>query len=173
MNTWNLDQAHSTIGFKVKHLMVSTVRGSFTDFSGTLESADDTFENAKASFTAKAASIATGNDGRDAHLRGEDFFDVEKFPEVTFTSKSFTKKGEAFEVVGDFTMKGVTQEIVLTATTEGVGIGMDGKKMVGFEITGSISRESFGLTWNAALETGGVAVSDTVNFDIHVEFVAG
>jgi polyisoprenoid-binding protein YceI len=171
MNTWNIDQAHSVIGFKVKHLLVSTVRGEFTDFEGKIEAADDTFENAAISFTAQATSISTHSEARDNHLRSADFFEVEKYPTLSFTSKSFTKKGDAFELVGDFMMHGVTKEISLEVTTEGVGKGMNGESVVGFDITGTLNRHDYGLTWNALVETGGAVVSDTVTLDIHIEAV--
>lgn len=169
MSTWNLDQAHSVIGFKVKHLVVSTVSGNFTDFSGTIESADDSFENAQVNFEAKVASINTHNEARDEHLRSGDFFETEQFPTLSFVSTSFTKQGDHFEVVGDFTLRGVTKSITLHATSEGIGTGMDGKRVVAFAITGSINRLDYGVTWNSPLETGGFALGDEVTFDIHVE----
>ncbi len=169
MNTWSIDKAHSYVGFKVKHLMVSTAKGSFSDFSGTVTAADDTFENAEISFSAKTASITTGDEGRDGHLQSADFFDTAQFPELTFFSKSFIKSGDQFTVTGDLTIKGVTKEVKLDVDFEGVGSGMDGGKVAGFEFKGSINRQDFGLTWSAALETGGVVVSDTVVFDIQVE----
>jgi polyisoprenoid-binding protein YceI len=169
MSTWKLDKAHTTIEFKVKHLMVSSARGSFTLFEGTITSPDDSFENAQAEFTAQTASVTTNNDIRDGHLKSAEFFDVEKFPTISFVSKSFTKKGSGFEIIGDLTMKGVTKEITFSATTEGVGTGMDGGRIVGFDITGSINRQDFGLSWNKTLETGGAVVGDIVTLDIHVE----
>ncbi len=169
MSTWNLDKDHSTVGFKVKHLMVSTVRGSFTDFEGTIISKDDSFENSSISFRAQTKSITTGNEMRDGHLHSPEFFDTEKFPTISFTSKSCMKKGDSFEVVGDLTMKGVTKEVILAVTSEGIGAGMDGGRVAGFDITGTINRQDFGLSWNKVLETGGVIVSDTVTLDIHVE----
>lgn len=171
MTTWNIDQAHSVIGFKVKHLVVSTARGVFTDFSGTISAEDETFENATVAFTAQTASVNTHNDMRDNHLRSADFFDAEKFPTLSFTSTSFTKKGDGFEMVGDLTIKDVTKSVTLSVTSDGAGDGMGGARVAGFDITGTINRQDFGLTWNAAIETGGAVVSDTVTFDIHVEVV--
>ena len=169
MSTWNLDQVHSTIGFKAKHLMVSTVGGMFTDFTGSIEATDDSFENAKIQFTAQVASIHTGNEMRDNHLKSADFFDATQFPTLTFSSTSFAKNGSEFSLVGDITLKGVTQSITLPVSFGGIGNGMDGKRVAGFTATGSINRQDFGLTWNAALEAGGVAVSDEVKLDIHIE----
>ncbi len=169
MSTWHLDTAHSIIGFKVKHLMVSTVRGAFKDFAGTITAADDTFENAQVTFTAQAASVDTHNEMRDQHLKSPDFFDAEQFPTISFTSTSFTKKGDEFEVIGDLTIKDVTKPVTLTVSSEGIGTGMDGGRVAGFDISGTINREEFGLTWNKTLETGGVVVGSTVTFDMHVE----
>lgn len=169
MSTWNLDQTHSVIGFKVKHLMVSTVSGRFTNFNGTIESADDSFENASVHFTAQVASITTDNEMRDGHLHGGDFFDVAQFPTLSFASTAFTKTAAGFTVTGDFTMRGVTKPITLTVTSDGIGTGMDGKRIAGFDITGTINRQDFSVHWNATLETGGIVVSDEVKLDIHVE----
>ncbi len=169
MNTWIIDQAHSTIGFKVKHLMVSMVRGLFTEFEGSIQAADDTFAGAVATFTAQAKSINTNNEQRDGHLRSPDFFGSDEFPTITFTSTSFENKGDHFEVVGDLTMRGITKSVTLEATLNGTGPGMDGKKIVSFDVTGKINRQDFGVKWNAAIETGGMVVSDEVIFDIHVE----
>lgn len=171
MNTWNIDQAHSVIGFKVKHLMVSTVRGAFTDFSGSINAEDNTFENASISFSLKTASITTHNEGRDGHLHSADFFDVAQFPTISFVSTSFMKKGDAYELVGNLTIKGVTKSVILSATSDGVGAGMDGKPVVGFDVVGTINREEFGLTWNPTLESRGFVVSDKVALDIHIEAV--
>lgn len=173
MKTWNLDTAHSTIGFKIQHLVVSTLRGSFTDYTGTITTDGDSFENAQVSFTAQAKSIDTGLVMRDDHLRSADFFDVENYPTITFTSTEFKKIDEnTYTVTGDLTMKDVTKPVTLTATTHGIGTDLQGRTMIGFEITGSINRQDFGLTWNAAIETGGVAVGDTVKFDMQIEAIA-
>ena len=171
MSTWHIDGAHSEIGFKVKHLMVSTVKGFFGAFSGTLTTDDDNLTNAKVSFETDVASVSTNNEMRDGHLKSPEFFDVDKFPKITFTSKSFTKKDEHnFTVVGDFIMKGVTKEIELTATLGGIAKSMtDGKRVMAFDITGTINREDYGVSWNSALETGGVAVSKEVWLSANVE----
>ncbi len=171
MSTWKLDSAHSRLGFKVKHLMVSTAVGEFKKFDATIESNSDSFENATVSFTGDATSISTNNEQRDGHLKSPDFLDVEKHPTITFTSTSFKKTGDAtFEVTGDFTMKSVTKQITFNATLTGLGKAMDGAPLAGFELTGSINRMDFGATWNAALETGGVVVSEMVAFDANLEF---
>lgn len=172
MTKWNIDQVHSNIGFKIKHLVVSTVRGEFKDFSGFVEAPDETFENATATFEAQTQSISTRNDNRDNHLRSPDFLDVEKYPQITFVSKSFTKKGDHFEIVGDLTMKNVTKEILLEAEFGGVVEIGDGAKITSFDITGEISRKEFGLEWDNLIQSGGAIVGDTVWFDIHVELKA-
>ncbi len=169
MSTWTIDSAHSTIGFKVKHLVVSTVRGSFADFAGSITSPSDTFDGATATFTAQVASITTNNAMRDGHLQSPDFFDAATFPTITFTSSSFVKNGDTFTVVGDLTMHGVTKEISLTANQGGVGAGMDGKRIVSFEATGMIDRRDFELNYAAVVETGGLVVSNEIMLDIQIE----
>jgi polyisoprenoid-binding protein YceI len=169
MSTWKIDQAHSSIGFKVKHLMVSTVRGEFKEFEGTVVTPDENFENATVSFTAQVASVATGNDMRDGHLKSADFFDAEHSPTLSFASQKIVKKGEDYEMVGDLTMRGVTKAVTLAVSTDGVGTDMEGGRVSGFDISGSLNRQEYGLTWSKTLETGGMVVSDTVMLDIHVE----
>jgi polyisoprenoid-binding protein YceI len=169
MNTWNIDTTHSEIAFKVKHLMVSTVRGTFGAFEGTISTPDDTFNGSTITFSADANTVNTKSDQRDAHLKAPDFFDAEKFPKLTFASTSVKKTGDKLEVVGNLTMKGVTKPVTLSATFNGISKGMDGKRVAGFDVTGSINREDFGLTWNAAVETGGVVVSEIVNLEISIE----
>lgn len=169
MSTWTIDSAHSTIGFKVKHLVVSTVRGAFTDFAGSIQSPDDTFVGASASFTANVASISTNNAMRDGHLQSPEFFDAATFPTVTFASSSFVKNGDGFTVTGNLTMHGVTKEISLTTIQNGIGSGMDGKRVVSFEATGTIDRRDFGLTYGAVLETGALVVGHEIMLDIQIE----
>jgi polyisoprenoid-binding protein YceI len=172
MSTWNLDKVHSEIGFKVKHLMISTVRGQFTSFEGSMDLPDNTnLEKAQISFTADASSINTGNEMRDNHLRSADFFNSNEFPAVSFNSKDINKKdGNTYKVIGDFTMHGITKEITLDVVFNGVTTGMDGIKVASFEIAGLLSRKDYGLLWNAPIEQGGVAVSDEVKLDINAEF---
>lgn len=169
MTTWILDQAHSHIGFKARHVMISTVRGHFTEFEGTIEAPDDSFENASVRFSAKIDSIATANDMRDGHLKSADFFDAEQFPVLSFISTSFTKNGDTFEIIGDLTIKGVTKQIVLTGTFDGIGTNMQNARVAGFDVTGKINRQDFGLAWNKILETGSVVVGDEIMLDINVE----
>ncbi len=172
MSNWNIDTAHSDIGFKVKHLMVSTVKGFFGSFKGSLKTDDDNFTNAVASFEADVASISTNNAQRDGHLKSGDFFDIEKFPTISFVSTSFTKKEEnKYSVAGNFTMKGVTKEVTIDAVSNGIVTVAEGKRMISLEISGVINRQDFGVSWNAALETGGVAVSNEVWLSANLELI--
>ncbi len=164
---WNIDNAHSEIGFKVKHMMISTVSGSFRDFDASVETNGDNFENAQFEFKTRIASISTKNEDRDNHLKSEDFFNIEKYPQMTFISKSFD--GE--KIVGDLTIKDVTKEIALDADLNGVAVDPYGQTKAGFEITGKINRKEFNLTWSAVTETGNVVVSDTVKLVIDLQFI--
>ena len=170
MNTWNIDTAHSEIGFKIKHLMISTVRGKFNKFSGDIKTPDEDLTKAKISFTAQAASIDTGNEMRDKHLASADFFNATEFPTLSFQSENITKKDtNDFLVTGEFTMHGITKEISFDAKFNGISTDMQKNKLMAFEISGTLSRKEFGLTWNAPTEQGGVVVSDEVKLDINVE----
>ena len=157
-----IDAAHSEIGFKVKHLMISTVKGNFETFQGEVN------QDGEINVSLDVNSINTGNSDRDGHLKSGDFFDVENFSTITFTSKGF--KPEMSTIVGDLTIKGVTKTVELKSDYNGKGVDPWGNTKHGFEIYGSINRTDFGLTWNAALETGGVLVSEmvTLNFDIQL-----
>ncbi len=172
MSTWKIDRAHSEIGFKVRHLMVTTVKGKFTKVEGKVTSPDDTFTNAIVNFSADTASVNTHNEQRDEHLRSPDFFDVPQFPTLSFVSKSFTPSANnEFVVVGDLTIRGVTKEVTLHAVLNGISGGMGQGRVAGFDMTGTISRNDYGLLWNMALEAGGVAVSDEVRLDITTELL--
>jgi polyisoprenoid-binding protein YceI len=169
MNTWNIDSAHSEVGFKVKHLMVSTVRGKFNSFEGSVKTDGEDLTKAEISFSAKTESINTNNEMRDKHLTSPDFFNSAEFPTLSFKSTKIVKKGDDdFIVTGSLTMHGVTKEITFDAKFNGV-TNTDKGGVMGFEISGSISRQEFGLTWNAPIEKGGVMVSDEVRLDINAE----
>jgi len=171
MKTWNIDSSHSEIGFKVKHLMVSNVRGKFNSFEGKIEMPDEDFSKGMVTFSAETKSIDTGNSMRDGHLQSPDFFNSTEFPILSFASKSITNKsGNDFTVNGDLTMHGITKEIALATTYNGKVVGMDGLEVMSFEITGALNRKDFGLTWNAPIEQGGVVISDEVKLDINAEF---
>ncbi|MEZ4900914.1 MAG: YceI family protein [Spirosomataceae bacterium] len=168
--TWAIDPTHSEVQFKVKHLVISTVTGSFKTFEGTLETEGDDFADAAIQFSAAIDSIDTNMPQRDAHLKSADFFDAENFPQLTFVSTSFTQKDEdTYTLVGDLTMRGVTKSVVLTAVYGGQMVDFYGNTKVGFEITGKVNRKDFGLNWSAVTEAGGVVVSDEVKLHLNVQ----
>lgn len=164
---WNVDVAHSGIGFKVKHMMISTVKGAFEDFDATVETEHEDFKDANFSFTAKIDSINTKNNDRDTHLKSEDFFNVAEYPKMKFQSKSF----DGATIVGDLTIKDITKEIRLNTDFNGVAVDPYGQTKAGFEITGKINRKDFGLTWSAVTEAGSIVVSDTINLAVDLQFI--
>lgn len=169
--TWTLDDTHSKIEFTVDHMVISSVTGHFGKFSVDFASpATSDFQNATVSVSIDAASIDTQNEKRDAHLRSADFFDTEKYPQITFASKTFKKKGKNYKVVGDFTLHGVTKEVELTLTHNGTIKDPWGNTRAGFTVEGALNRKDFGLTWNQALETGGLLVGEDIqiigNFEV-------
>ncbi len=164
---WSIDNAHSEIAFKVKHMMISTVTGHFEDFEATAKTDGDNFNNAIVEFSAKTASINTKNKDRDAHLKSDDFFNAEKYPEIKFVSKSFD--GE--QLIGDLTIRDVTKEITLDVDFNGIAVDPYGQTKAGFEINGEINRKDFNLSWNAVTEAGSIVVSDKVKLAIDVQFV--
>lgn len=166
---WELDPMHTQIGFSVKHMMVTTVRGQFKKYSADLNLNEQHPETSTFAATIDAASIDTGVEYRDTHLRNADFFDVEHFPAITYTSKKVEKLSQnQYRVIGDLTMRGVTQEVPLKFTIGGPHNTQRGRKAV-FTATGSISRKQWGLLWNVALESGGWTVSDKVQLEIEAE----
>lgn len=172
LTKWTIDPTHSEITFKVKHLVISTVTGTFNSFDGILETGDDAFENAQISFEADINSIDTNNSDRDAHLKSDDFFNAAEYPKMTFESTSFTKTGDnEFELTGNLTIRGNTQEITLNATYGGTVVDPYGQTKAGFELSGKLNRKKFGLKWNAVTEAGSVVVSDEVKLQISVQFV--
>lgn len=169
MKKWNVDAAHSSIGFSVKHMMVSKVRGSFGDFGAEVEANETDLTAANIAFTIKVASINTGNEDRDNHLRSADFFDVEQYPEIKFIANNITKKDDDYEIAGDITIKDVTKPIVFEAEYGGKGTNPWGQEVVAFSAETKLNREDFGLTWNQALETGGVLVGKDIKITIDLE----
>ena len=167
--TWQIDPAHSGVEFAVTHLMISKVRGRFSDISGTVVT-DGTPEGSRIQVEIGAASIDTRDSTRDNHLRSADFFDVEKFPKIRFVSTSITSRGaDEFTVTGDLTIRDVTRSVDMDVTSEGTGRDPWGNDRAGFSATLRIDRRDFGLTWNQALETGGVMVSNEVRLTVDVE----
>jgi polyisoprenoid-binding protein YceI len=169
--TFDLDQAHTRLGFSARHMMVSKVRGHFGDFTGSITIADEPLDST-AEAVIKTASIDTGSADRDKHLTSPDFLDVENFPEITFrTIRVTARHGSDLTVLGDLTIKDVTKEIELDLELEGVGMSPWGKQVLGFTMTAEINREDFGITWNVGLETGGVLVGKTVKLELEGEAI--
>jgi polyisoprenoid-binding protein YceI len=171
MATWSFDNAHSSIGFSVRHLMISKVRGHFNQWGGTFDYDEEDPTRSKLSVRIDAASIDTRDEKRDAHLRSPDFFDVEKFPALTFASTKVERDGDEFVVTGDLTIHGVTRAVQLKVESLGATKDPWGGYRAGFSASTSVSRKDFGLTWNAALETGGVVVGDKIEIGIEIEAV--
>lgn len=167
---WVLDPTHSELNFKVKHLMITNVKGAFRTFNAAIEGED--FTTAPLSVQIDTESIFTNNNDRDAHLKSPDFFDAAQYPSITFTGKSFKKvDDDEYTLTGDLTIKDVTKEVALDVTYGGVNKDPWGNQKAGFSVKGKINRNDFGLTWNAALETGGVLVSEDVKIDGEVQFI--
>lgn len=169
---WEVDPAHSSVGFEVKHLMIATVRGHFADFEGVLEAAEDDPSNSRAWGTVRVASIDTGNPDRDAHLRSPDFFDAEHYPEMRFeTTRVRHVEGGHYRVSGDLTVKDVTREVEVDATVEGAAEDPWGNERVGISIRGAINRIEFGLTWQQTSSAGALLVGEEVSVLIDVSVV--
>lgn len=169
---YKIDTAHSEVAFTVDHLMFFKVTGYFTEFDGTIVADPEKKTLSEALATIKAASIDTRIEKRDNHLRSADFFDVEKYPELTFVTKSVSGSGNNITVTGDLTMRGVTKEVVLTGAFLGTNKDAWGNQRAGFAAKGTINRKDFGLTWNKALEAGGVTVGDEVEISLQIQGVA-
>jgi polyisoprenoid-binding protein YceI len=169
---WNLDPSHSDLGFKVRHMMITNVSGTFRKFDAKVETYGDDFTSATIDFTADADSITTGNEDRDKHLKSADFFDAARFPELKFASTKLEKKDdENYVLHGDLTITGVTRPVKLDVEFGGTGKDPWGNERAGFTLTGKISRTDFNLNWNAALETGGVLVGEDVKIVAEIELV--
>ena len=172
MSTWIIDTAHTEIGFKVKHLVISTVSGKFTKFEGKLEGDPADLTNAQITFTADIDSITTGNEQRDGHLKSADFFDAANHPKLSFKSTAIVRKGDnEYKVTGDLTIRNTTKPITLNVEFGGVQNDLYGQTVAGFEITGKINRQEYGLSWSAVTEAGGIVVADDVKLIINAELV--
>jgi polyisoprenoid-binding protein YceI len=168
---WRVDAAHSKVGFAVKHMGVATVRGEFGEFDGTLEVGDD-LASSHASGTVKAASVDTNQEGRDTHLRSADFFEVDKYPEISFSSTKIEQvDDETVKITGDLTMHGETHPIELEAELGGVEVGPEGETRTGLEVTGRLARSDWEMKFNAALGSGNVVVSDQVKLTLDIAAV--
>ncbi len=171
--TWNIDPAHSSVSFSVRHMMIAKVRGTFHQWNGTLKLDDQDFSKSGVNVQINAASIDTGEAQRDKHLRSADFLDVEKFPALTFMSRRVEGEGDRFKVIGELTLHGVTRDLALEVERQGAGKDPWGNERQAFSARTAISRGEFGLMWNQVLEAGGVLVSDRVDIEIEISAVKG
>ena len=170
--TWKLDPTHTLVEFSAKHLMITTVKGRIADVEGTIISDEEDPKNSSVEVTLKAASLDTRTDQRDQHLRSADFLDVEKYPEIKFRSTRIQGDKDSFKMTGDLTIRDVTKPITLDASFEGRARDPWGGERIGFSASGKIDRREFGLTWNQALEAGGVVVGNDIKINIELEAVA-
>jgi polyisoprenoid-binding protein YceI len=172
-SSWQMDPAHSHVEFAVRHLMISSVKGAFDDVQGTVWVDESDAKTVLVDVTIQVASIDTRQEQRDAHLRSADFFDAARFPTITFRSRMVegNHHDSKFRVVGDLTIRDVTRQVVLDVSAEGRLIDPWGEERAGFSAHGKIDRTDFGLTWNQALETGGVLVSNEVTISVEVELI--
>lgn len=168
---WKIDPVHSEIEFKVKHLVISTVKGEFMRFDATAEVDGDDFEGADITFEADVTSVTTRNEQRDQHLLSDDFFAADKYPKLIFKSTEFKKTGDnTYKLTGDLTIRDVTKNIELDVEYGGTVQDAYGNTKAGFEIIGSINRKEFGLKWNGVTEAGNIVVSDLVTLQLSVQF---
>jgi polyisoprenoid-binding protein YceI len=172
ITTWTVDPSHTLIEFGVKHMMVSTVKGRFTGVQGTITVDEQDPAKSRADITIDAASITTGNEQRDAHLRSADFLDADTYPAITFTSSRVQPTSDTtFEVTGDLTIRGTTHAVTLAVELNGRGVSPYGQEVAGLSATTTLNRHEFGLNWNVALEAGGVLVGPTAKVVIELEAV--
>lgn len=170
---WAIDPTHTEVQFKVKHLVIATVTGAFKKFSGSIETEGDDFDGAKAEFSLDVNSIDTNQSDRDAHLKSDDFFAANLYPQITFRNGQLVKRGDAFDLTGDLTIRNITKTVVLKAELGGTMKDPWGNFKAGFEINGKINRSDFGLKWNAVTEAGGVVVGEEVKLHLNVELARG
>ncbi|MBL7935130.1 MAG: polyisoprenoid-binding protein [Bacteroidia bacterium] len=169
---WALDPTHSEINFKIKHMMISNVTGSFTNFNVTAETDGDNFSNSKVSFTTDVNSINTNNEQRDGHLKSPDFFDTAKYPNITFEGTKFEKASdEEYALHGNLTIRDITKPVSLKVDFGGIAKDPYGNIKAGFTLDGKINRKDFGLTWNAATEAGGLLVGEDLKVQAEIQLV--
>ena len=167
---WKVDQSHSEVQFKVKHLTISNVSGTFKQFSGRMQSDAADFANAKISFEIEAGSLDTNNKDRDEHLRGPQFLNVEKFPKILFDG-TLQKKNDAYALTGDLTICGITNQVALEADYTGTGTGRFGDTRAGFELTGKLLRKDYGLTFNVLTEAGGLVIGEEIKLHFDIQLI--
>lgn len=169
---WDFDNSHTEVGFEVSHMVIATTSGNFKDFSGTVQSNGNNFENAKIEFTVDINSIDTDNEKRDNHLKSDDFFDAKNHPKMTFKSTSMKAAGKnKYKLTGNLTIRGVTKKVTLDVKLNGTVKDPWGNERAGFKLTGTVNRFDYGLKWNTALETGGLVVSEDVDIIANVELI--
>ena len=169
---WKIDNMHSVIGFKVRHMMISNITGSFGDFNADATVLNDDFSSAKFNFEASIDSINTGVADRDGHLKSADFFDSATYPKLTFHSESITKKSDSdFEVSGIMNIKGVEKPVVLSMEYAGIAVDPYGQTKAGMSLTGKVKRSDFGLTWNAVTEAGSIVLADDIQLNCEIQLV--
>jgi polyisoprenoid-binding protein YceI len=170
--TWEIDKAHTSINFSISHMVISDVTGKFNQFEGDLITSSDDFSDSQVNIVIKTASINTDNEQRDGHLRSADFFDAEKYPEITFKSRSFKKTGEkSYRISGELTMHGKVKEVVFDAKLKGVLKDPWGNTRAGFKATTTIDRYDFDIVYNSTLETGGLLIGKTVAVEVNIEIL--
>lgn len=168
---WNVDPMHSEIGFKVKHMMITNVSGNFGSFNASAQTMNDDFSDAEFNFVADINSINTGVADRDGHLKSDDFFNAEKFPQLTFRSTEVKKDGSELIISGDLTIRDVTKKVQFSSEFSGIATDPYGQIKAGFSIEGKIKRSEFGLTWSAVTEAGNIVVGDEVKLHAELQFV--
>ena len=168
---YTIDVPHTQVGFSVKHMVISTVRGSFKEFSGKIFYDDKDITKSTIEGVIKTASINTENEKRDEHLRGSDFFDAVKYPDITFKSKKIVKRGDGYVAIAEFSMHGVTKELELPFTIVGKITDPWGNYRIGVEAKTTINRQDYGVTWSKSMDGGGLVVSDTVTIELTGEFI--
>lgn len=169
---WTLDTTHSSVDFSVRHLMISDVKGTFKDFSATIVADPQDLTTAEIAFEVQMASVDTRNADRDNHLRTNDFFEAETYPTLNFVATEIVKKEDSeYNVIGNLTIKGVTRKETFTATFEGTGKDPWGQTKVGYTVVGKINRTDYGMVYNAALETGGILISEQVKISLDIQAV--
>lgn len=168
---WTIDTAHTAIGFVARHMGLSKVRGQFTSFTGEIEGDPDDLTSARGRVEVDMASVSTGNADRDTHLKSADFFDVENHPTMVFETKKISDTGEDYKVIGDLTIKGITKEVEFNYEHGGYEVDPFGNRKLGGTLTGTINRRDWGLSWNVALDTGGVLVSEKIKIEIDFQLV--
>lgn len=167
---WVVDPAHSEVHFKVKHLVISTVTGTFKVFGGELLTEKDDFEHSEIDFSLDATSVDTNQEQRDEHLKSADFFNAAVYPQIKFKSKSFKKDGDDYELLGDLTIKDVTKPVKMNVEFGGSATDFYGNEEAGFEITGKINRKDFGLVWDGITEAGAIVVGEDIKLSINLQF---